>query len=87
MAKSSVIPNPDPQLQTVLRSTARGRCACCGGPALPVLEQRDGFALCGRCARFCEVRGDTYTHRIPARIDWAAADRAWAVDLGFKKLV
>ncbi len=86
MAVSSVIANPASALDEALRSSVRDRCACCGGPTLPVLERRGAIALCNRCVRFCEVKGGAYNHVIPARIDWAAGDRAWAVDLGFKIL-
>jgi hypothetical protein len=51
-----------------------------------VLEWRGTYALCNRCARFCESKGGKFTHAIPARIDWDAADRRWAIDLGFKQL-
>ena len=86
MTTSSVIANPASTLDEMLQSSARDRCACCGGPTLPVLEWRGAIALCNRCARFCESKGGKYTHNIPARIDWESADRMWAVDLGFKKL-
>jgi hypothetical protein len=86
MAVSSVIAKPAGAVDDMLRSNARGRCACCGGPTLPVLEWRGTYALCNRCARFCESKGGKFTHAIPARIDWDAADRRWAIDLGFKQL-
>lgn len=86
VAATSVIANPAGALDAMLRSSARDRCACCGGPTLPVLERRGEIALCNRCTRFCKFEGGAYTHVIPARIDWAAADRVWAIDLGFKKL-
>ncbi|HLF27809.1 MAG TPA: hypothetical protein VJG32_15855 [Anaerolineae bacterium] len=84
--KSSVIAQPAEAVNQRLITAARERCACCGGPTLPVLESRAGVALCNRCARFCESKGGKYTHALPARIDWPSADRIWAVDLGFKKL-
>ncbi|HEY4689028.1 MAG TPA: hypothetical protein VIK33_06930 [Anaerolineae bacterium] len=86
MTTSTVIASPARAVDEMLRSSARGRCACCGGPTLPVLEWRGDHALCNRCARHCEAKGGKHSHVIPARLDWAAADRAWAVDLGFKKL-
>jgi len=42
--------------------------------------------LCSRCARFCALKGRTFTHVIPARIDRGRAERIWSIDLGFKKL-
>ncbi len=86
MTLSSVMTHPAEAPGAMLRSSARNRCACCGGPALPVLERRGDVMLCNRCARFCESKGGTYTHVIPARIDRESVDRIWAVDLGFKKL-
>ena len=85
MVASTVIAQPSDQLERV-RSTGRDRCACCGGPTLPVLEWRGDHAVCYRCARFCEAKGRQYKHVSPARIDRAAADRVWAIDLGFKQL-
>lgn len=86
MAKSTVIPSPSSQLDRLLAASVRDRCACCGGPTLPVLERRGDVMLCNRCARFCEVKSGKYTHVIPSRIDRAVAERVWSIDLGFKKL-
>lgn len=86
VTSSTVIARPAGAVAEMLHSKARGRCACCGGPTLPVLEWRGAFALCNRCARFCESKGEAFTHAVPPRIDWKAADRAWAIDLGFKVL-
>ena len=86
MAKSTVIPNPSSQLGRLISAAARGRCECCGGPTLPVIEQRGAIMLCNRCARFCEEKGGKFRHVLPARIDRPAVDRLWAIDLGFKKL-
>jgi len=86
MPSSSVIANPAGVLGEMLRASARERCACCGGPTLPVLERRGDVMLCNRCARFCESKGGAYTHVIPARIDRESVDRIWALDLGFKQL-
>ena len=86
MTTSTVIPSPAEEIERLLKLTVRDRCACCGGPTLPVLERRGPIALCNRCARFCEVKGGVYTHAIPGRVDRAAAERIWSADLGFKKL-
>jgi len=83
---STVIAKPAAAVETMLRSSARGRCACCGGPTLPVIEWRGKYALCNRCGRFCESKAGVWHHAVPARIDWTKADRVWAVDLGFKRL-
>lgn len=86
MAASSVIAKPASEVDSMLGKIGRSRCACCGGPTLPVIEWRGRFALCNRCARWCESKGGEFTHVIPARLDWATADRVWATDLGFKRL-
>ena len=86
MVASSVIARPSDAVDRLLKLAVRDRCACCGGPTLPVIEWRGEYALCTRCARGCESKRGVFTHKIPARIDWERADRVWAVNLGFKKL-
>jgi hypothetical protein len=86
MTTSTVIASPASEIERLLGLSARGRCACCNGPALPVLEQRGDVMLCNRCARHCESKGGNYTHVIPPRTDRDAAERAWSRDLGFKQL-
>jgi len=86
MPRSTVITNPVPDLDRLIGGGKRNRCACCGGPTLPVLDVRGDLMLCSRCARFCTAKGDSFTHVIPARIDRGRAERIWSIDLGFKKL-
>ncbi|MFQ6059492.1 MAG: hypothetical protein ACE5MB_11510, partial [Anaerolineae bacterium] len=94
MVRSTVIPKPDESLQQLIISTRQYRCACCGGPTLPVLEwhppqdERPGYYLCSRCARFCHADEEAmrFEHAPRLRFDWERADQRWAVDLGFKKL-
>jgi hypothetical protein len=83
---STVIASPASAVDKLLSASRRDRCACCGGPTLPVIERHGDISLCNRCARFCESKGGKFTHVIPARIDRESADRIWAADLGFKKL-
>jgi len=85
MVKSSVVTHPAAQVERLMPAGGE-RCACCGGPTLPVLEWRGEFALCNRCSRFCKSKGGKFAHVVPARIDGTAAHRAWSVDLGFKTL-
>lgn len=86
MATSSVIARPAGAVDEMLHRMPGDRCACCGGPTLPVIEWRGEFAVCHRCARWCESTAGKFTHRIRARIDRESVDRIWAIDLGFKKL-
>jgi len=86
MTTSTVIPSPASEIERLLSTSVPGRCECCEGPALPVIDQRGEIMLCHRCARWCSEKGGKYTHVIPSPIDWESADRTWAVDLGFKKL-
>jgi len=86
MPRSTVITNPAIDLDRLIGGGKRNRCACCGGPTLPVLDRRGDIMLCSRCAQFCTAKGGIFTHVIPARIDRDSAERIWSVDLGFKKL-
>jgi len=86
MTRSTVIPNPASEIERLLSISVHGRCECCGGPALPVLDRHGEIMLCHRCARWCSEKGGKYTHVVPSRIDRARVDRIWAIDLGFKKL-
>ena len=86
MPRSTVTTNPATDLDRLIGGGKRNRCACCGGPTLTVLDVRGDIMLCSRCARFCTVKGGSFTHVSPARIDRGRAERIWSVDLGFKKL-
>ena len=86
MITQSVIAQPAGAVDQMLHRMSRDRCACCGGPTLPVIEWRGTWALCNRCALRCEFADGRYTHTLPSRIDREAVDRIWAIDLGFKKL-
>jgi len=96
MVSSVLIPNPAEGVESLIAATKRYRCACCRGPALPVLEWRlprgkqPGYYLCHRCAQFCKVmekKGALQFEHVKAlRLDWDMVDSKWAVDLGFKRL-
>lgn len=97
MVRSTVIPRPDKRVLDLTVSARQYRCACCGGPALPILEWHEprgewpGYYLCHTCAQFCQVEEQKkgrlrFRHTPRPRLDWQKADLRWAVDLGFKKL-
>lgn len=97
MPQAIIISRPDSSVEELIASGRRNRCACCGGPVVPVIEyrgpqdERRGYYLCHNCKMTCEV-GETetgerrFTHRTRPRLDWERADRRWAADLGFKRL-
>ena len=97
MPRSTVIPKPDPNVVHLITSASSHRCACCGGPALPVLEWHPpeeawpGYYLCHHCAQGCrrevsERSGPRFEHKPYSGLDWEQADQQWATDLGFKRL-
>jgi len=97
MPQSIIVSRPDSSVEELIGSGRRNRCACCGGPVVPVIEyhgpqdERRGYYLCNNCLMICE-RSQTrkgerrFKHHIRPRLDWDLADRRWAVDLGFKRL-
>ena len=97
MPRSTVIAKPAPRV-VHLATSAGNRCACCGGPTLPVLEwhppegTQPGYYLCHHCAQRCRAKvskqsGLRFEHKPHPRRNWQKADRQWAADLGFKRLV
>lgn len=97
MGREIIVSRPDSSVEELVASGRRNRCACCGGPVVPVIEyrgpqdERRGYYLCNNCKMLCEI-GQTETgerrfiHHTRQRLDWDRADRRWATDLGFKRL-
>ncbi|MER3544347.1 MAG: hypothetical protein C4311_07005 [Chloroflexota bacterium] len=97
MVREIIVSRPESSVEALIASGRRNRCACCGGPVVPVIEyrgpqdERQGYYLCNSCKMLCEV-GQTeagerrFIHHTRQRLDWERADRRWATDLGFKRL-
>lgn len=97
MGREMIVSRPESSVEALIASGRRNRCACCGGPVVPVIEyrgpqdERRGYYLCNPCKMLCEVSqtemGERrFIHHTRQRLDWERADRRWATDLGFKRL-
>jgi hypothetical protein len=96
MPESTVLSRPDASVEALIAAGRRNRCACCGGPVVPIIDysgpqdERQGYYRCTTCRLTCQMSESNgerqFTHQTRPRLDWDQADRRWAADLGFKRL-